>query len=112
MNKTLKEIHDLLVAQVDSLSKAIDQTDDRDVAKQLLLEMDEVVHRVNVIQNLLFRQDSAELDNELKNIKSANDDLNKSIKSIQGAADVVTKTTEVLKYVDKAIDLAKTLAVI
>ena len=112
MNKTLKEIHDLLVAQVDSLSKAIDQTDDRDVAKQLLLEMDEVVHRVNVIQNLLFRQDSAELDNELKNIKSANDDLNKSIKSIQGAADVVAKTTEVLKYVDKAIDLAKTLAVI
>ena len=112
MNKTLKEIHDLLVAQVDSLSKAIDQTNDHNVAKQLLMEMDEVVHRVNVIQNLLFRQDSAELDSELKNIKAANDDLNKAIKSIKNAADVVAKTTEVLKYVDKAIDLAKTLAVI
>jgi hypothetical protein len=112
MNKTLKEIHDLLVAQVDSLSKAIDQTDDRVVAKQLLMEMDEVVHRVNVIQNLLFTQSSAELDNELKNIKAANDDLNKSIKSIKTAGEVVAKTTELLKYVDQAIDLAKTLAVI
>jgi hypothetical protein len=112
MNKTLKEIHDLLVAQVDALSKAIDQTDDHDVAKQLLMEMDEIVHRVNVLQNLLFRQSSAELDNDLVNIKTANDDLNKSIKSIKSAADVVTKTTEVLKYVDQAIDLAKTLAVI
>jgi hypothetical protein len=112
MNKTLKEIHDLLVAQVDALSKAIDQTDDHDVAKQLLMEMDEIVHRVNVLQNLLFRHSSAELDNDLVNIKTANDDLNKSIKSIKSAADVVTKTTEFLKYVDQAIDLAKTLAVI
>jgi hypothetical protein len=52
------------------------------------------------------------LDNELKNVKAASDDLNKSIKSIKSAADIVAKTTEVLKYVDKAIDLAKTLAVI
>jgi exonuclease VII small subunit len=112
MNKTLKEIHDLLVAQVDSLSNAIDQTNDNDVAKQLLMEMDEVVHRVNIIQNLLFKQTSAELDNDLNGIKAANDALDKSIQSFKNAADVVAKTTEFLTYVDQAIDLAKTLAVI
>lgn len=112
MNKTLKEIHDLLVAQVDKLSKAIDQTDDNAVAKQLLMEMDEIVHRVNVLQNLLFRQSSQKLENDLKDIKTANDDLDKSIKSIKTAGEVVAKTTELLKYVDKAIDLAKTLAII
>src|SRR5439155_9993245 len=62
MNKTLKEIHDLLVARVESLSKAIHGTQDMRLAEQLLLEMHEVVHRVDLIQNLLFTQGSAELD--------------------------------------------------
>jgi uncharacterized protein (DUF885 family) len=111
MNETLKEIHDLLVAQVNNISKAIDQADDNNVAKQLLMEMDELVHRINLIQNLLFTQASAQLDNYSKSIKDANEELTKAIKSIKTVADVIAKTTEVLKYVDQAIDLAKTLAI-
>lgn len=112
MNDTLKQIHDLLVAQVDALSNAIDQTDDTNAAKQLLLEMDEVTHRINMTQSLLFRAESSELDDYLSQIKKANQALTKSVNSIKSVADVMQKTTTFLTYVDQAIDLAKTLAVI
>lgn len=112
MNDTLKQIHDLLVAQVDALSNAIDQTDDNDVAKQLLLEMDEVTHRLNIVQALLFREASSELDDYLGQIKKANQALTKAINSFKSAVDIIQKTTTFLTYVDKAVDLAKTLAVI
>src|SRR5436853_6348692 len=112
MNDILKQIHDLLVAQVDALSNAIDQTDDTDAAKQLLLEMDEVTHRINIIQSLLFREASSELDAYLNQIKKANQSLTNAINSIQSVSDIIQKTTTFLTYVDKAIDLAKTLAVI
>jgi archaellum component FlaC len=112
MNETLKQIHDLLVAQVDALSNAIDATDDNNVAKQLITEMDEVTHRINVIQNLLFRESSDELDGYLNQIKKSNQALTNAINSIKSVVDVIQKTTTFLTYVDKAIDLAKTLAVI
>jgi archaellum component FlaC len=112
MNDTLKQIHDLLVAQVDALSNAIDQTDDTAAAKQLLTEMDEVTHRLNVIQNLLFREESSELDSYLDQVKKSNQALTKSINAIKSVADVIQKTTTFLTYVDEAIDFAKTLAVI
>ena len=112
MNETLKQIHDLLVAQVDALSNAIDQTDDVEAAKQLLTEMDEVTHRLNVIQNLLFREESSRLDSYLDQVKKSNQALTKAIDSIKSVADVIQKTTAFLTCVDQAIDLAKTLAVI
>jgi archaellum component FlaC len=112
MNDTLKQIHDLLVAQVDALSSAIDGTDDTNTAKQLLLEMDEVTHRINIIQSLLFREESSELDGYLDQIKKANQSLTKAVNSVKSVADVMQKTTTFLTYVDQAIDLAKTLAVI
>jgi hypothetical protein len=111
MNETLDEIHHTLIAQVDNLSNAIDNTADINVRKQLLTEMDEITHRINIIQNLLFTRDSAKLDAYSESIKTADDALSQSIKGIQGAADVLAKTTELLKYVDEAIDLAKTLAI-
>ena len=112
MNDTLKQIHDLLVAHVDALSNAIDQTDDTNAAKQLLLEMDEVTHRINMTQSLLFRAESSELDDYLGQIKKANQALTKAVNSIKSVAAVMQKTTTFLTYVDQAIDLAKTLAVI
>ena len=110
MNKNLKEIHDLLVAQVNSLSDSIDKTSDLTVAKQLLLEMQEVVHRVNMTQNLLFTKASAAIEACLPQIRSADSTLKQSITSIQNVAKVVNQVTELLKYVDQAIDLAKSLA--
>ena len=112
MNKALKEIHDLLVDRVDDLSETIGKTDDPTEAKKLLVEMQEVLHRVNVAQNLLFTQASQELNNFLPDIKQADAALKQSLKSVQNVANVIKQTAKVLEYVDKALDLAKTLAVI
>ena len=110
MNKTVKQIHDLLVTQVRNLSQAIGQTTDPDVAQQLLMEMQEVVHRVDLAQNLLFAKGSTDLDACLPKIQETNDALAKSIQAIQNTANFINGATEFLKYVDQALDLAKTLA--
>ena len=72
MNSTLKRIHDLLIAQVSNLSEALSQTTDPDKAQQLLLELQEVTHRVDVSQNLLFANTSKELEDCLPAIVAAN----------------------------------------
>jgi hypothetical protein len=112
MNETLKEIHDLLVDRVDSLSDAVGKTNDVATAKQLLVEMQEVLHRVNVTQNLLFTQASQELKDMLPAIKQADSELKQSLQSVQNAVKVIAQTSQLLEYVDKALDLAKTLALI
>jgi hypothetical protein len=111
MNNTLKQIHDLLVIQVSNLSDALSQTTDPDKAQQLLVEMQEVTHRIDISQNLLFARSSKELDSLLPAIVAANKQLENSIHQIGQVATVINDTVELLKVVDQALDLAKTLLV-
>jgi exonuclease VII small subunit len=112
MNSTVKEIHELLLKQSDGLSDAIANTTDPAIAKQLLAQKQELLHRIDIAQNLQFRQSSKELDGLLPEIKRADDQLKQSLKSAQNAAKLVEQTSKLLQYVDKALDLAKTLAII
>ena len=112
MNKTIKQLHDLLVLQVSSLSNALSNTTDPAKAKQLLLEMQEVVHRVDVSQNLLFANTSKELEDCLPGIQAANIALQNSVHQIGQVATIINNTVQLLKLVDQALDLAKTLAIV
>jgi hypothetical protein len=112
VNDTVKQIHDLLVDQIDKLSTEMDTNTDPAVSKKLLMEMDEMTHRLNIAQNLMFAGTSKTLEGYLTQIKAANDALAKSLKQIQNVAQFMNDATEFLKYVDQALDLAKTLAVI
>jgi signal transduction histidine kinase len=109
MNKTVKQIHDLLVAQVTTLSNALSNTTDPAKAKQLLLEMQEIAHRVDISQNLLFANTSKELENSLPAIRAANTALESSLHQIGEVATIINNTVQLLKVVDQALDLAKTL---
>jgi len=111
MNKTLNQIHNLLIVQVSNLSDALSQTTDPDKAKQLLVEMQEVTHRVDISQNLLFAATSKELEALLPAIVAANKQLENSIHQIGQVATVINDTVELLKVVDQALDLAKALMV-
>jgi signal transduction histidine kinase len=108
-NNTLKQIQDLLVAQVANLSNALSNTTDPDKAKQLLLEMQEVTHRIDVSQNLLFAKTSKDLNDCLPAIVAANKELANSIHQVEQVATIIDDTTELLKVVDQALDLAKGL---
>lgn len=109
MNDTIKAVHDLLVDQIDNLSAEMDTNTDPVVSKKLLTEMDEMTHRLNIAQNLMFAGTSKTLEGYLPQIKAANDTLANSLKQIQNVAKFMTDATAFLNYVDEALDLAKTL---
>ena len=110
MKDPLKQIHDLLVDQIDNISAAMDTNTDPAISKSLLLEMNEITHRLNIVENIMFTGTSKTLECYLSQINAANETLAKSIKRIENVATFVNDATEFLKYVDQAIDLAKTLA--
>jgi exonuclease VII small subunit len=109
MSDTLAQIEDKLTAQIDNLRKAFDAADDETVREQLAGQIEAMNERVLRIENMEFNQESAELDKSLSAIDASNVALDKSIRSIKSAADVVAKTADFLKYVDQAIEIAATL---
>jgi hypothetical protein len=111
MNPTLQQIHALLLAQHDALLQALDGTTDQDKAKAVVMEMQEVLHRIDLVQNLLFIESSQKLEGTLPGIQKANDVLTKSIQNINNVAGWLNSISNFLKCVDEAIDIAKTLAV-
>jgi hypothetical protein len=110
MNPTLQQIHALLLAQHNALANLLDAQTDPDKAKAILMEMQELLHRIDLVQNLLFRQSSAQLDKTLAGIKKANDALTQALASIADLADFLDASTKFLTAVDQAIDIAKNLA--
>ena len=110
-NQIISELHDMLVQQVSNLSAALSNTTDPKIAKTLLLEMQEVTHRVDVSQNLMFATETKELQSYLPNIQAASTALEKSIAQIGQATSIITATTKFLNVVDQALNLAKTLLV-
>jgi hypothetical protein len=110
MNPTLQQIQAMLLAQHTALCQKLDQTTDPDQAKAILMEMQEILHRVDLVQNLMFRQTSQTLDNTLAGIKQANDALTKSLQSIGDLGTFLNSISNFLKCVDQAIDFAKTLS--
>jgi hypothetical protein len=111
MNQTLQQIQALLLAQHDALSSRLDSETDPAEAKAILLEMQEVLHRVDLVQNLLFRQSSQQLDNLMVGVRSANDALTQSLATAADFTGVLSSVSNFLAAVDQAIDLAKTLPV-
>ena len=110
MNKTLQELHTMLLARHTQLSEALDGVADPAKARAILMEMQEILHRIDLVQNLLFRKSSQQLDATLPGITKANDALQESIQSIETIGAFLTATAGFLKYADEAIDIAKSLA--
>lgn len=111
LNQTISDLHDILVGQVSNLSAALGNTTDPKIAKKLLLEMQEVIHRVDLSQNLMFAEETKELQGYLPDIQAASAALQKSLNQIGQVADIISATTKLLHVVDQALDLAKTLLV-
>ena len=101
----------MLLARHTEMSQTLDGITDPAKAKTIIMEMQETLHRIDLVQNLLFRQSSQQLDATLAGITWANDALEKSIQSIEDIGAFLTATANFLKYADEAIDIAKSLAV-
>ena len=111
MNTSLKQLHDLLLTQHRVLSEKLGQETDPDKAQAILMEMQELLHRIDLVQDLLFRQTSAQLESAVSKVQKADGALTQALKNVSDATALITATGQFLTYVDAAIDIAKTLAV-
>ena len=111
MNANIKELHETLLGQHVALSEKLGNETNADNARAILVEMEEILHRISIAQGLLFRQNSAALSKSIEKIREADTELTNAIASAGKAADYVKAAGDFLKFVDKTLDLAKTLAV-
>jgi hypothetical protein len=110
MNSDLKTLHDTLSAQHQAFYKRLDSVTDPALAKAIVTEMSELLHRVDLVQGLLFHESTAGLAKSVAQVKAADRKATKALKEAKTAADVVKGTSKFLTAVDKAIDVAKKLA--
>lgn len=110
MNQTLQRIQSMLLAQHAALTQALGQTTDANRAKAILGEMEEVLHRINLVQSLIFTQTTQQLSDMLPDITSANAALTTAIQSIGDITGFLKAASGFLTFVDQAIDLAKVAA--
>ncbi len=111
MNEDLQKLHDSLLSQHQALYDKLDEITDPDVAKAIITEMQELLHRIDLVQGLLFRQTTQALKNSVQKVEDADTDLEEALKAAETATDFIKGVSTYLALVDKAIDLAKTLAV-
>ena len=96
-----------MIALVSQLADAIGAAPDSDTVDAITTEISEVNHRVNLVGNLLFTQQSAKITTKVKSVTDATSDVEKDISQITCATGVVKTMTQFLVLVDKAIDTAK-----
>jgi len=109
VNQDLKQLHGLLVKTNEDLSKKLGTITDPAAARAVVTEMREVVHRIDLVQSLLFKAASQGISGAVARVQAANADLASSIEDITNLTRFVTTASNFLTLVDDAIDLAKTL---
>ena len=110
MNEDLQNLHNTLIAQHQTLFKRVDEITDPDLGKTIITEMQEILHRIDVVQGLLFRETTSRLKTSLKKVSVADAELTQTLKDAEDATDIVKGVSQFLATVDQALDLAKTLA--
>jgi hypothetical protein len=109
-NQSLSTIYNTLCNQQDVLSAEIQQTTDPQLAATISTEIQEIAHRIILVQNLLFAADSAQLAGMTANVQTASNNVTQAITQIGQVAGFLNSVSSYLADVDQAIDLAKTLA--
>ncbi|MGD0816358.1 MAG: hypothetical protein ABSA83_22425 [Verrucomicrobiota bacterium] len=108
-NHNLVTLLNSLIGQQTALTNKLQITRDPDLANAISTEISEILHRIILTQNLLFQSDSAQLKDSVTAVKSADGALSAAINNFTKAADLINAVSTYLGYVDKAIDLAKTV---
>ena len=102
----------VLLNQHTALLDQLDTVTDPQLAQAIVAEGHEILHRVNLTQNLLFVSDSEELKKAVVAVRAADLELKAELENIADVAKFIDGVADWLGYVDKAIDLAKKVALI
>jgi hypothetical protein len=108
-NDVIRKVHTLLVKRVGTLSTQLGKTTDPAAAQSILLEMEELVHRVNLLQKIMFAAESDKLVALLPDVEKADRELAGALQQIEKVGKFVKAAAHLLGKVDKVVDLAKGL---
>jgi flagellin-like hook-associated protein FlgL len=106
-NSDLNELHNLLGRVVDELVQKQEASNDPDTIRALAREIREVVFRVGMVQQLLFKEQTAAITAAVANVNAANQELADAIAGIDNLNNFIKTVSSFLGLVDKVIDLAK-----
>ncbi len=106
-NPSVQQVHALLVARVADLATRVGASTDPVVARALVGEMSELVHRIDMLERVLFASASAALSALVPAIEDADRALGSDLAALSSAAQVVNGVTALLAGVDRLVDLAK-----
>ena len=109
MNQDLLQLHAQLLAQHQALYEKLDEATDATGARTIVTEMQEILHRIDLVQGLLFRETTGALQSSLQKVDAADTELTDVLNSVSAATNIVAGVSQYLAVVDQAIDLAKTL---
>jgi t-SNARE complex subunit (syntaxin) len=107
LNPDLQELHDTLISLISQLSDQIGAAPDAATVDAITTEIAEVNHRVTMVGNVLFAQQTGAIKTAVGKVSDATADVQNAIKQIASVTDLVKAMTAFLILVDKAIDLAK-----
>jgi hypothetical protein len=109
VNQSLDQLHGYLIALNAQLNGRLDTTTDPQLAQRIITEMREVVHRIDLVQSVLFTRASDEVSAAVAKVAVADNSLVGSLKTISDVTNMVKTVSSFLTLVDDAIDLAKTI---
>jgi hypothetical protein len=109
VNQDLDQLHDLLFKTNEQLSRSLGTITDPALARGVVTEMREVIHRIDLVQSLLFTGASQRISGAVGKVQAANAGLVTSLQTITNLTKLVQTVSSFLTLVDDAIDLAKTL---
>ncbi len=107
VGESLGELHDMLVGKASDLSAAIADAPDSQTVQQIVAEISEVNHRVTLVGNLLFTQDTAAIAKAMARVRDAEGSVDDAIKKLDNATAFLKTMSSFLALVDKVIDTAK-----
>ncbi|MDR3436703.1 hypothetical protein [Telmatospirillum sp.] len=107
VNQDLDSLHHTLLALNGWLSDKLGTITDAALAQAVVTEMREVVHRIDLVQGLLFTAASDRIAAEVKKVTDASGGLDGALGTATSVTEVVNTMTSFLTLVDTAIDLAK-----
>jgi uncharacterized protein YydD (DUF2326 family) len=107
INTDLQELHDSLIERVGELASAIGDAPDSDTVDAIVREISEVNHRVTLVGNLLFTQQTKKISDQMQKVRDATADVQMAIEEVDDITRFVKGVTAFLALVDKVIDTAK-----
>jgi hypothetical protein len=107
MNDDLRELQGLLVKQSNALIDRLPDATTTDEVRKIQDEITELNHRVTIVGNLLFTQQTAKIASAMGKVRKAKSDVDQATAKIGDLVKFLKTMTSFLVLVDKVIDTAK-----